>query len=33
MHQVHWAARYENRIAQLDRETVARACRTYFLSP
>ena len=30
---VVWSARYERRKPSLDRETVAQACRSYFLSP
>jgi predicted ATPase with chaperone activity len=31
--QVLWAARYEQREPRFDRESVSRACRSYFLSP
>src|SRR5437763_14682 len=33
INQVCWAARYESRPAQLDRDSLAQACRTYFISP
>jgi len=33
INQVCWAARYESRPAQLDRDSLSQACRTYFISP
>src|SRR5205809_880222 len=33
INQVCWAARYESRPAQIDRDSLAQACRTYFISP
>jgi len=33
LNQVCWAARYERRPPQLDRDALALACRTYFISP
>ncbi len=31
--QIGWAAKYEGRAPELDRETVAAACRNYFIAP
>src|SRR5438876_607165 len=33
INQVCWAARYESRPAQIDRDSLSQACRTYFISP
>jgi predicted ATPase with chaperone activity len=33
INQVCWAARYESRPPKLDRDSLAHACRTYFISP
>jgi predicted ATPase with chaperone activity len=33
VHQVTWSARYEGRKAILDRDSIDRACRNYFVSP
>ena len=31
--QIVWTARYEGRDAVLDRESIDRACRNYFVNP
>jgi hypothetical protein len=33
VHQITWSARYEGRKALLERESIDRACRNYFVSP